>query len=216
MEIYQDVRNNGGKSPNEAEFRAYHLLSHVRDPDLERQIQKLPDEVYNDKLVQLALRFRKITTQNNVVERGVTNLVGALNLYTEFFRLVYSEETPFLMACLLETHFNEIRFYALKAISRSFHTKTKPYAIQRLQQVLGFDSVQKLQKFLGYYDIDIINVNGEVLVDLFNKEKLETTYKLNSFHEKAKYSPPYSTQLDDKVKGLDWKHFVNSGRPNTG
>ncbi|KAF6065057.1 SAC3/GANP/Nin1/mts3/eIF-3 p25 family protein [Candida albicans] len=200
MEIYQDVRNNGGKSPNEAEFRAYHLLSHVRDPDLERQIQKLPDEVYNDKLVQLALRFRKITTQNNVVERGVTNLV----------------ETPFLMACLLETHFNEIRFYALKAISRSFHTKTKPYAIQRLQQVLGFDSVQKLQKFLGYYDIDIINVNGEVLVDLFNKEKLETTYKLNSFHEKAKYSPPYSTQLDDKVKGLDWKHFVNSGRPNTG
>ena len=216
MEIYQDVRNNGDKSPNEAEFRAYHLLSHVRDPDLERQIQKLPDEVYNDKLVQLALRFRKITTQNNVVERGVTNLVGALNLYTEFFRLVYSEETPFLMACLLETHFNEIRFYALKAISRSFHTKTKPYAIQRLQQVLGFDSVQKLQKFLGYYDIDIINVNGEVLVDLFNKEKLETTYKLNSFHEKAKYSPPYSTQLDDKVKGLDWKHFVNSGRPNTG
>ncbi|KGR12010.1 hypothetical protein MG5_01642 [Candida albicans P57072] len=216
MEIYQDVRNNGGKSPNEAEFRAYHLLSHVRDPDLERQIQKLPDEVYNDKLVQLALRFRKITTQNNVVERGVTNLVGALNLYTEFFRLVYSEETPFLMACLLETHFNEIRFYALKAISRSFHTKTKPYAIQRLQQVLGFDSVQKLQKFLGYYDIDIINVNGEVLVDLFNKEKLETTYKLNSFHEKAKYSPPYSTQLDDKVRGLDWKHFVNSGRPNTG
>lgn len=45
---------------------------------------------------------------------------------------------------------------------------------------------------------------------------METTYKLNSFHEKAKYSPPYSTQLDDKVKGLDWKHFVNSGRPNTG
>lgn len=216
MEIYQDVRNNGGKSPNEAEFRAYHLLSHIRDPDLERQIQKLPDEIYNDKLVQLALRFRKITTQNNVVERGVPNLVGALNLYTEFFRLVYSDETPFLMACLLETHFNEIRFYALKAISRSFHTKTKPYTIQRLQQVLGFDSIEKLQKFLNYYDIDIINVNGEVLVDLFNKEKLETTYKLNSFHEKAKYSPPYSTQLDNKYKGLDWKFFVNSGRPNTG
>ena len=58
-----------GKSLNEAEFRAYYHLSHVRDPDLERQIQKLPDEVYNDKLVQLALRFRKITTQNNVVER---------------------------------------------------------------------------------------------------------------------------------------------------
>ena len=123
------------------------IIKSCKDPDLERQIQKLPDEVYNDKLVQLALRFRKITTQNNVVERGVTNLVGALNLYTEFFRLVYSEETPFLMACLLETHFNEIRFYALKAISRSFHTKTKPYAIQRLQQVLGFDSDRNYKNF---------------------------------------------------------------------
>lgn len=62
-------------------------------------------KIYNDKLVQLALRFRKITTQNNVVERGVTNLVGALNLYTEFFRLVYSEETTFLNGVFIRDPF---------------------------------------------------------------------------------------------------------------
>ncbi|RCK55221.1 Nuclear mRNA export protein SAC3 [Candida viswanathii] len=214
MEIYQDVRTNGGKSPNEAEFRAYHLLSHVRDPDLERQIQNLPNSIYQDPKVQLALRFRNIMTQNNVVERGVTNLVGALNSYSEFFRLVYSDETPLLMACLLETHFNEVRFYALKAMSRSYHTKTKPYPLARLQEVLGYDSPEKLIKFLSYYEIDTLNVNGEVFVDLFNKEKLEKQYKLNSFLEKAKYSPPYSTQLDKKYNGQDLKSFVNSGLPN--
>ncbi|KAL6452564.1 SAC3 Nuclear mRNA export protein SAC3 [Candida maltosa Xu316] len=214
MEIYQDVRTNGGKSPNEVEFRAYHLLSHVRDPDLERQIQNLPNDIFQDSKVQLALNFRNIMTQNNVVERGVTNLVGALNLYTEFFRLVYSDETPLLMACLLETHFNEVRFYALKAMSRSFHTKTKPYSLTTLQHVLGFDSMDKLIKFLKYYEIDIVNNNGEALVDLFNKEKLEKQYKLNSYHEKAKFSPPYSSQLDRKYNQQSLKSFVNSGLPN--
>lgn len=110
MEIYQDVRNNGGSSPNEAEFRAYHLLSHIRDPELERQIQNLPDYIYQDGKVQLALNMRKIISQNNIVERGVTNLIGALDFYVEFFRDVYSDATPLLMACLLETHFSEIRF----------------------------------------------------------------------------------------------------------
>lgn len=214
MEIYQDVRTNGGRAPNEAEFRAYHLLSHVRDPDLERQIQNLPNDVYQDSKVQLALKFRNIMTQNNVVERGVTNLVGALNLYIEFFRLVYSDETPLLMACLLETHFNEVRFYALKAMSRSYHTKTRPYSLTRLQEVLGYDSPEKLIKFLNYYEIDTVNVNGEICVDLFNKDKLEKKYKLNSFLDKAKYSPPYSSQLDRKYNGQDLKSFVNSGRPN--
>lgn len=195
MEIYQDVRNNGGSSPNEAEFRAYHLLSHIRDPELERQIQNLPDYIYQDGKVQLALNMRKIISQNNIVERGVTNLIGALDFYVEFFRDVYSDATPLLMACLLETHFSEIRFYALKAMSRSFHTRGKPYQMDTLRNLLGFDLSEKLMKFLKYYEIDVIIENGETLVDLFNKDKLENQYKLNSFYEKPKYPPVYSLQL---------------------
>lgn len=214
MEIYQDVRNNGGSSPNEAEFRAYHLLSHIRDPELERQIQNLPDYIYQDGKVQLALNMRKIISQNNIVERGVTNLIGALDFYVEFFRDVYSDATPLLMACLLETHFSEIRFYALKAMSRSFHTRGKPYQMDTLRNLLGFDLSEKLMKFLKYYEIDVIIENGETLVDLFNKDKLENQYKLNSFYEKPKYPPVYSLQLDRKLKGTDLKSIINSGEPN--
>lgn len=214
VEIYQDIRNHGGRAPNEAEFRAYHLLSHLRDPELEREIQGLPDDVLMDRHVQLALKIRGIISQNNIVERGYTNTIGALNLFVEFFKTVYSDETPFLMACLLETHFNEIRFYALKSMSRCYHTKGKPYVAEALQELLGFDSLEKLLKFVRYYEIDILDDNGVVLVDLFNKDKLESKYKLNSFNEKPKLTKTYSSQIDRKLQGRDLKSFVNSGKSN--
>ncbi|EGW33400.1 uncharacterized protein SPAPADRAFT_137326 [Spathaspora passalidarum NRRL Y-27907] len=215
MEIYTDVRNNGGSSPNEAEFRAYHLLSHIRDPELEREIQNLPNEIYNDSQVQIALTLRNIISQNNIVERGVTNTVGGLNLFVKFFRMVYSDQVPFLMTCLLETHFNEIRFYVLKAMARSYHSKGKPYSTEGLCDILGFDNVEQVIKFVSYYDIDVIQESsGHFVVDLFNKEKLETKYKLHSFHAKPKPSPYYSHRLNSKIQGLNWKYFINRGKPN--
>ncbi|RLV96093.1 Nuclear mRNA export protein SAC3 [Spathaspora sp. JA1] len=216
MEIYSDVRNNGGTCPNEAEFRAYHLLSHIRDPELEREIQNLPNEIYNDYQVQLALQLRNLISQNNIVERGVANTVGGLNLYVKFFRMVvHSDIVPFLMSCLLETQFNEIRFYVLKSMTRSYHSKGKPYSAQGLCDVLCFDNVEQVVKFVNYYDIDVIQEsNGQYMVDLFNKEKLEVKYKLNSFLAKPKPSPFYSDRLNLKIKGFDWKHFINSGKPN--
>lgn len=215
VEIYQDIRNHGGSAPNEAEFRAYHLLSHIKDPELEREIQQLPEEIFASTHIQLALRFRSLAAQNNIVERGYTNLVGALNMFSEFFKLVYSKETPFLMACLLETHFNEIRFYALKAMSRCYHTRGKAYSGEKLKEVLGFHSIEKLVEFVKYYDIDIIyGDDGELLVDLFNKDKLESKYKLKSMQEKPKLSQPYSKQIDVKFYGYELKLFVNSGKPN--
>lgn len=213
-EIYQDVRNHGGIAPNEPEFRAYHLLSHIRDPELEREIQTLPNSILQDKNVQLALRLRSIISQNNILERGYINSVGAMNMFVEFFRIIYSDETPFLMACLLETHFNEIRFYALKSMTRSYHTKGRAYSAQTLLNILGFDSLEKLTKFVTYYEIDLVNENGDILVDLFNKDKLESKYKLNSVHDKAKLSPTYSSQIDRKIQGKSIKEFVNSGYPN--
>lgn len=211
IEIYQDVRNHGGYAPNEAEIRAYYLLSHLRDPELEREIQELPDEIFKDRNVQLALMFRKLISQNNLPGNSS---VGALNLFSEFFKIVYSKETPFLMSCLLETQFNEIRFYALKAMARCYHTKGKAYPATSLQNLLGFETLEQLLKFVTYYEIDLIEDNGETLVDLFNKEKLESKYKLNSINEKPKLAQPYSRQIDYKIAGRQLQDFINCGHPN--
>ncbi|CCE83257.1 Piso0_003829 [Millerozyma farinosa CBS 7064] len=214
MEIYADVRNHGGSCPNEAEFRAYYLLSHIRDPEPERELQTLPDYILKDKQIQLALKIRTLVSQNNIVERNHRNTVGALNLFSKFFEIVYSEETPFLISCLLETQFNEIRFYALKSMSRCYHTKGRAYPADILQKTLGFDSLEKLVAFVEYYEIDTVrDEENKILIDLFNKEKLESKYKLNSFHDKPKLTKTYSTQLDDKIQGLDVRSFINSGKP---
>lgn len=211
IEIYQDIRNHGGNAPNEPEFRAYYLLSHYRDAEVEREIQELPDFIFKSPEVQLALKFRTILSQNNIVERGFQNPIGALNLFLEFFKLVYSPETPLLFACLLETHFNEIRFYALKAMSRCYHTRGKAYLAESLKDMLGFDSIEGLVKFIEYYEIDSLNDNGELLIDLFNKDKL-SNYKLNSINDKPRLSQPCSKQIDDKIIG-PLKSFVNCGKP---
>lgn len=214
VEIYRDVRNNGGQAPNEAEFRSYYLLTHMKDSELEREVQSLPDDTFQDRRIQLALMIRSIATQNNVVERGFNNSIGALNLFMEFFKIVYSDQTPFLHACLLEKHFSEIRFYALKSMSRCYHTRGKAYSAELLQKVLGFDSLDKLLEFVQYYGIDILYDNGIPLVDLFNKEKLETKYQLNSFREKQKPPQENSDIIDLKIKNQLWQSLINSGRPN--
>ncbi|EGV60487.1 mRNA export factor Sac3 [Yamadazyma tenuis ATCC 10573] len=213
MEIYQDVRNRGGLCPNEPEFRAYYLLSHLRESEVEREIQNLPDYILYNDLVQLAIKFRSLSSQNNIVERGFKNGVGSLNLFVEFFRLVYKETTPFLMACLLETQFNEIRFYALKSMTRGYHTKGKAYDGDTLRAMLGFDTVEQMIKFIEYYDIDVINDHDVILIDLVNKEKLEKKYKINSLSEKPKLSQAFSKQIDKKIN-RNLAEFINCGKSN--
>lgn len=212
-ETYQDVRNHGGVCPNEAEFRAYHLISHYRDSDLDIEAESLPDDVFNDRFVQLALKLRTAMSQNNVEERAFTNTVGALDLYVNFFRLVYSDEVPFLFACLLETHFNEFRFHALKSMTRAYHTKSKAFPASAIQRMLGFDSLENLVKYLTYYDFDTFTENGTLMVTFFNGD-LDSKYKLHSYSDKPKLSQGYSTQLDAKIKGKPLKSFVNCGKPN--
>lgn len=213
IEIYQDVRNHGGSCPNEAEFRAYHLISHFRDPELEREIQKLPDTIFKDARVQLALRCRLLMSQN-INERGHTNKIGSANMFVKFFELAFHQNTPFLMACLLETHFNEIRFYALKSLSRSYHTGGKALLGSSLSQMLGFDNPEDLVDFVTYYEVDVLYDQGTLLIDLCNKEKLENVYKLKSIKDKPKRSPAYSLILDARLKGLSIKSLVNAGLPN--
>lgn len=213
MEIYQDVRNRGGKCPNEPEFRAYYLISHLRESEIEREIQQLPNYIVDDPQVQLALKFRKLSSQNNIVERGFKNSVGSLNLFVEFFRLVFKDETPFLMSCLLETLFNEIRFYAIKSMTRGYHTKGKAYDGETLRAMLGFDNIDQLVKFVEYYEIDVINDHGVILIDLVNKEKLETKYKINALSQKPRLSQAFSKQLDKKITS-SLSTFINSGKSN--
>ncbi len=97
--MYDDVRSRGGTCPNEAEFRAYELISKIDDTELDRNLQRLPDTIISAPVLQRAIFLR------GLILRGV----GRLDLYSAFFRAIFDGHTPFLLACLAEIHFNMIR-----------------------------------------------------------------------------------------------------------
>lgn len=208
VEIYQDVRNHGGVAVNEPEFRAYQLLSYYRDPEAEREIQTLPPHIYNHRYVQLALRLRQLMSQNNVIERGVKNCPGALDAYVTFFRTVYSSEVPFLMASLLEVHFNAIRFYALKAMARLYHSKAGGVTVLEVTQMLGFDSDSDTAQFVEYYGISTItNEHGAILIQL-------SLTKLSLIQDKPKRAQAVLLAVTAKIGSQTLSLIVNLGQPN--
>ncbi|KAF9346424.1 hypothetical protein BGX26_002077, partial [Mortierella sp. AD094] len=69
QEFYDDMRREGIPCPNEAEFRAYHILSHLRDPDMVRQAQQLPPHIFMDPYIQAAAEVHALTRRNNDIRR---------------------------------------------------------------------------------------------------------------------------------------------------
>ncbi|ODV63611.1 Sac3p, partial [Ascoidea rubescens DSM 1968] len=155
--FYDDFRDKKLKLPfpeSEAEFRAYYLITQLRDPTLDREIQNLPNEIFYSKHIQLALLFRKLASYNNTDSKMYFNSENSLNLFTKFFESVYSNDVPFLLACALETKFNEIRFYALNSIFKCFHPRGTT-SLRILLNPLGFDNIDLLIQFLNNYKINI-------------------------------------------------------------
>ncbi|CDO93999.1 unnamed protein product [Kluyveromyces dobzhanskii CBS 2104] len=153
-EIYDEVRDQGGQCPNEAEFRAYALLSKIRDPEYDKMAQDLPYDIFNDDLIQLAITFRRILANSNHSERGVVVTENCMNLYDRFFQLIQSDEVPFFMASFLQVYLNEIRFYAFKSLSLAVTRKGGNLPYQYFLEHFLFRDAADLEAFCRYYSID--------------------------------------------------------------
>lgn len=154
-EIYDEVRAMGGTCPNEAEFRAYALLSKIRDPEYDKNIQELPPEIFQDELVQMAICFRRIISSSNFNERGYIKTENCLNFYKRFFQLLASGTVPFLMSSFMELYVNEVRFYAFKALSHSLNKRHKAINPDNLIDHFLFNDYKELESFCKYYSITL-------------------------------------------------------------
>ncbi|KAI8871519.1 hypothetical protein GQ42DRAFT_144557, partial [Ramicandelaber brevisporus] len=118
-QLYNDTRENNIyeatqqlASPNEPEFRAYHIISHIRDANNYRTVEELPPTVFNTPWVQQALRLQRMAQTSNEINftYGVPpNVFPAQIRGLEFFRELKSLATPFLMSCLAELSFVTVR-----------------------------------------------------------------------------------------------------------
>ena len=160
MEFYDDIQEEGHPpTPNEAEFRCYYILSHIFDPDKVRVAeQRYRPEIFNHPYLQLALKLQALVQRNNEVSnRGKRppNTIGAQNLYSLFFKNIRSPDCPYLVGCILEQHFIDVRRSAIKAMNESFHVGV--YPLVDLCWVLGFDSIPAAEEVLKIHGIQVIN-----------------------------------------------------------
>ncbi|SCV00693.1 LAME_0G11386g1_1 [Lachancea meyersii CBS 8951] len=204
-EIYDEVRASGGQSPNEAEFRAYSLLSRVRDPEYDRMAQSLPQSIFDDDMVQLALCFRRILSNSTYSERGHIKTENGVNLYKRFFELIKLDVVPFLMSSFLEVHLNEVRFYAVKSLSHSINKKHKPVLFDFLRTELMFNNDDELIKFCEYYSIEQ-NQEGVKLTSL--------SHHSHTIPEKSPLKQSYLEVVNQKLFKSSPKELIDCGKPN--
>ncbi|KAJ2875503.1 actin cytoskeleton and mitosis protein [Coemansia aciculifera] len=158
IELYDDHRNAGIACPNEAEFYAYYVVSHLRDSDAKRVAERLPSRIFLAPIVQQALKLHRLSESSAALSsrQDPGNLFAAQNLGTQFFRAVASSQTPLLLACLAEYQFPSIRRAALKAMNVAFpYQAGKEYPIDEFAAMLAFDSVDEVQAFCQLFSVSV-------------------------------------------------------------
>ncbi|SJM87896.1 related to Nuclear mRNA export protein SAC3 [Zygosaccharomyces bailii] len=204
-EIYDEVRASGGSCPNEAEFRAYALLSKIRDPEYDKSIEKLPSSIFQNDLVQQALCFRRLVSNSSYVNRGVIRTENCLNFYQRFFQLIATQRVPFLMCSFLELYVNEVRFYAFKALSYSLNKKHKPIPVPYFMENFLFNDEEELFDFCKYYSIEVSPDGVELKTLPNNSHKLP---------ERQPMRQTYLRCVDNMLQDSTFSSIVNSGKLN--
>ncbi|KAL7267977.1 actin cytoskeleton and mitosis protein [Rhizina undulata] len=164
IHCYNDSRERV-QYPNEPEFRAYHLIFHLYQTENLSMMSSWPQYVQSSKEVRQAVRFVELVQQNNASEAIRTgNAEACTNFAHTVFRLVQHKSTPYLMACLLETHFEEIRRAALKALRMAYMKGSKRLLIDEVSTQLGYETPDDLERDLKHYGIDTgdIEIDGQM------------------------------------------------------
>jgi hypothetical protein len=141
-EFYDDARlaEPPIPTPNEAEFRSYNLLTHLRDPDIIWSTELLPISIFGAPLLQSAIQLHSLAQRSNEA-RGER---ASLNAWSRFFKLVSSQRVPYLFGCLLSTHFSEIRINALTTMKKAYVPQHGSFPIHDLVKILGCNDVEEV------------------------------------------------------------------------
>jgi hypothetical protein len=194
-ELYDSNRrqNPNFRSPREAEFRSYILLSHIKDPDIDRQTQLLPLDIFNSPEIQTAILLRGLLQQaHGVAAKDVKE--NCANLFSALFQLISTKNVSFLSACLIESHFQDIRFGALASMARAYHTKGKPYTLSRLTRLLGFQNEEDTASFCESYGLTVVQDDQQLAVNVAPK----------SLNPQKSFKSYFTSYIDSKMGNKSW------------
>lgn len=112
---------------------------------------------------------------NDIRRRAKTQSEASPNLFSRFFKKIAGGSVTYLMACLVETNFAEIRKGALKAINKSYLDRHGGIPIDDVMDMLGFDDVEECIENCQEYDLEISYGNRPSVVvnrRLENKQRV--------------------------------------------
>ncbi|KAJ3226520.1 hypothetical protein HK099_004696 [Clydaea vesicula] len=139
--------------PNEAEFRAYYILSHLFQGDIAKLAENnWRKEIYFDPRVQLALEIQSLAQRNNDKIKPVT--AGARQNFVKFFKLLAKVETSYLQSCLVHIEIKGIRKHALKLMQNAYYfLNSNGLPMKDLVSMLCLNNFEEAKALLDYHAI---------------------------------------------------------------
>ena len=162
--FYDDYRHQVS-FPNEAEFRAYHMIMAItgHNFDMEDRIQSWPAYLIADARVQTALRLYQAsgdTLFHHGPLRPFAPISVARNNSANFWTIMNSGAVSYLLACVAEIFFNQVRFVALsgllrsaKSASQGLQQKSRDWTLEVVTEYLGFDVGAQTIDFCAVFDL---------------------------------------------------------------
>ena len=142
IEFYDDPSTE--RSPNEAEFRAYIILSQLEDVgSILKKTQRLRPQIRNSPQVKIALKIFFAYNSRN---------------YVKFFRLILSRQFNYIAACLVHHYVVRMRVEAVRSIAITYKRR---YPFDKLGDILCFDNEEDVFCFLEKLNVEITNDETE-------------------------------------------------------
>lgn len=192
--FYYDDHRNQIDFPNEAEFRAYHIIMAIQGqfPDIEDRIQSWPPHLIADARVQTALRLYQ-AAGDTLFDHGPLRPTApspvARNNSGNFWTIMNSGAVGYHLACVAEMYFNQVRFVALsclvtsaKSAPQSQQQKSRDWTIVAVSEYLGFDLDEQTVDFCATFGLSFQK-------DAQNVTYLDVASYGTSSLDRAFYSP---------------------------
>ncbi|KAG8829311.1 hypothetical protein FRC18_009395 [Serendipita sp. 400] len=173
MEVYQDARSQYS-SPHEPEFRSYYILMHIRSKHAPFTLRHLPSSVYNSPTLQWALRIRFTIARNTDGADEHNSDITQMD-YAGFFDLLSGPHTSYLTACLLESHFDDIRRQLCLMLGLTLKNTARLIPLQYFQNYLRLDSVEDA---VGWVTHLKWNITPQGVVEIPQSRKLDVLLRM--------------------------------------
>ncbi len=184
MYYYDDYRGRQDFA-NETEFRAYCIILEMQSqqPDLEDRMQSWPQELLRQTRICTAFKLYS-AAGNTLYDQGPLRPQAAFDIAqgnaVGFWNVLESKAVTYLMACVAEIYFGQVRLMALqglwKSVKRaptSMQAKLQDWTLEELTRLMGFDNEEQTWEFCREYNLGFKhNDAGEQYLDFTSQSEM--------------------------------------------